>query len=206
MAPFPTASLARPGDAHGQRQLQRHSLWLLWTASELRSRPPHAICSREQAPTLVTHRAKDRPLGRCFRHLVENVGTGEHGLSAWLVITTGIDALRSRLGPAGRAECVERGESGFQFGHGGVCLRLLTANLLAYAGEDSSPPGKRPSNTGTPAAPSGAGQWLAGVARPDLWIGWGEKGRFGWRPQPWAVIARVHDAQQSKEAGSRRWT
>ena len=177
-------------------------LWLLWTASEYVLATRDLAFLDEQVPTFPLYgptagkESVRKLLARCFRHLVENVGTGEHGLMRMLEDDWN-DALVMAWAQRVRAECVERGESVLNSAMAAYVLDYY-GQLLAYAGEDSSPARQKAEQHRNAARAQWTGKWLRRAwLGPTL--GWlGEKGLW-LEPQPWAVIGRVTTPQQSKE-------
>jgi len=177
-------------------------MWLLWAASE------YVLATRDVAfldeevrtfplygPTAGTESVR-RLLARCYRHLVEDVGTGEHGLMRMLEDDWN-DALVTAWAQRVRKECVERGESVLNSAMAAYVLDYY-GRLLAYAGEDSAPARQKAAEHRKAARAQWTGRWLRRAwLGPTL--GWlGEKGLW-LEPQPWAVIGGVTTPDQTRE-------
>jgi hypothetical protein len=171
-------------------------LWLLWAASEYVLATRDVAFLDEQLPTFPLYgpaagkESVHKLLVRCFRRLVDGVGTGEHGLMRMLEDDWN-DALVTAWAQRVRQECVERGESVLNSAMAAYVFDYY-GRMLAYVGYDSSAAlARRAAEEHRKAAHAQwNGQWLRRAwLGPTL--GWlGEKGLW-LEPQPWAVIGGV---------------
>jgi len=136
-------------------------------------------------------------LARCYRHLVEDVGTGEHGLMRMLQDDWN-DALVMSWAMRATKECVAKGESVLNSAMA-ACVFDYYARLLTFAGN-----GDKPATDARAKAAehrqAAAAQWNGAQLR-RAWLGptlgWlGEKGLW-LEPQPWAIIGGVTTPEQT---------
>ena len=172
-------------------------LWLLWTASE------YVLATRDRAlleekPT-ANQETVSKLLARTYRHLIEDVGVGEHGVMRMLNDDWN-DALVIFWGQRTLKETVAKGESVLNSAMAAWVFDYY-ARMLAYAGEDAAPVAhiRQRAEQHRKAARA---QWTGKCLR-RAWlgptVGWlGEKGLW-LEPQPWAIIGGVTDVAQSKE-------
>jgi hypothetical protein len=180
-------------------------LWLLWTASE------YVLATRdigfldEEIPTwpLKGPAASKAPvrqlLARCYKHLIDDVGVGEHGVMRMLNDDWN-DALVTFWGQRTMQETVAKGESVLNSAMAAWVFDYY-ARLLTYAREDASQIAqvrKKADENRLAARAQWTGKWLrrAWLGPTAGWLG--EKGLW-LEPQPWAIIGGVTDAAQTKE-------
>ena len=179
-------------------------LWLLWAASEYVLATRDKAFLAEEIPTWPVHgpaAGKEpvrRLLTRCFQHLIEDVGTGEHGLMRMLNDDWN-DALVIFWGQRTLKETVAQGESVLNSAMAAWVFDYY-ACMLAYAGEDAALR-ERARRKAEEHRQSARAQWTGKWLR-RAWIGptvgWlGEKGLW-LEPQPWAILGGVIDRAQSK--------
>ncbi len=179
-------------------------MWMLWTASEYVLATRDTAFLDEQIPTGLTDlRSTERKpasvralLARCYRHMVDDVGTGEHGVMKMLEDDWN-DALVTAWAQRVRKECVERGESVLNSAMAAYVFDYY-ARMLAFTGDEAgAAPIRQKADEHRKAARSQwTGQWLRRAwLGPTL--GWvGEKGLW-LEPQPWAVIGGITLPYQS---------
>jgi glycosyl hydrolase family 36 len=179
-------------------------LWLLWAASEyvLATRDTafldeeiHTWPLRGPAAGKATVR---NLLARCYQHLVDDVGVGEHGVMRMLNDDWN-DALVLFWGQRTMKETVEKGESVLNSAMAAWVFDYY-ARMLAYSGENAAPIAharQKAEENRKAARAQWTGKWLRRAWLGPT-VGWlGEKGLW-LEPQPWAIIGGVTDAQQSK--------
>ena len=177
-------------------------MWLLWAASEYVLATRDVAFLDEQVATFPLYgptagkESVRNLLARCYRHLVEDVGIGEHGLMKMLEDDWN-DALVTAWAQRVRKECVEQGESVLNSTMAAYVFDYY-ARMLAYGGQDSAAARQKAEEHRKAARAQWTGKWLRRAwLGPTL--GWlGEKGLWI-EPQPWAVIGGVTTPDQTKE-------
>jgi hypothetical protein len=180
-------------------------LWLLWAASEYVLATRDLAFLDEQIPTFPLYgptagkETVRNLLARCFRHLVEDVGTGEHALMRMLADDWN-DALVTGWALRARRECVERGESVLNSAMAAYVFDHY-ARMLRYAADVSAVQARarqKAEEHRAAARSQWTGKWLRRAwLGPTL--GWlGEQGLW-LEPQPWAVIGGVTTPEQTRE-------
>jgi cellobiose phosphorylase len=180
-------------------------LWLLWAASEyvlaIRDKAflDEQVCAYPPYGPTAGKESVGKLLARCYRHLVEDVGTGKHGLMRMLQDDWN-DAIVSLYAQKARKECVEQGESVLNSAMATYVFDYY-ARMLSYAGYDPDlvADARRRSGEHRKAAQT---QWTGKWFR-RAWLGptlgWlGEKGLW-LEPQPWAIIGGITSAEQAQE-------
>ncbi len=178
-------------------------LWLLWAASEYVLATRDRAFLDEEIPAWPLRGPAARQetvrnlLARCFKHLVEDVGVGEHGLMRMLNDDWN-DALVLFWGQRSMKETVAKGESVLNSAMAAWVFDYY-ARMLIYSGGDAAPIAQARQKAGENRKAAGA-QWTRKWLR-RAWlgptVGWlGEKGLW-LEPQPWAIIAGAITAQQS---------
>lgn len=179
-------------------------LWLLWAASEYVLATRDTAFLDEEVPTwpLRGSSAGKEPvrklLARCYQHLIEDVGTGEHGVMRMLNDDWN-DALVLFWGQRNLKETVEKGESVLNSAMAAWVFDYY-ARMLGYAGGGPAAvaQAKQKAEENRKAARAQwTGKWLKRAWLGPT-VGWlGEKGLW-LEPQPWAILGGVTDAEQSK--------
>jgi hypothetical protein len=177
-------------------------MWLLWVASE------YLLATRdvEFLDSVVTAvygasagRASVRSLlARCFRHLVDDVGTGEHGLMRMLHDDWNDGLVGTWVPPNLLHEVVEKSESVLNSAMAAYVFDYY-ARMLAWAGEDARTTQSIRAKAEQHRAAVRA-QWTGTWFR-RAWLGptlgWlGEKGLWI-EPQPWAILGGIASAEQT---------
>ena len=181
-------------------------MWLLWAASE------YVLATRDLAFLNEQIRAfhviggighylavKDL-LALCYRHLIEDVGTGQHGLMRMLHDDWNDALVQGWVPGKNLDECLEKGESVLNSAMAAYVFDRY-ALLIDYAGLDR----KMAASIRTKAGEHRKGvaaQWTGKWFR-RAWLGptlgWlGEKSLW-LEPQPWAIISGAADATQTNE-------
>jgi hypothetical protein len=177
-------------------------LWLLWTASE------YVLATRDRAfldaPIPVwpgrsgASQATVRSLlDRAYRHLVEQVGRGEHGLMRMLEDDWN-DALVTGWAQRAHKECVEQGESVLNSAMAAYVFDYY-ARLLAYAGADpkAAAAARHEAELHRQAV---RGQWTGSWFR-RAWLGpalgWLGQDSLWLEPQPWAILGGAVSEEQT---------
>jgi len=179
-------------------------LWLLWTASGyvLATRDLEFLNERIPALFSATAGRTDTVRGlleRCYRHQVDHVGVGEHGIVRMLADDWN-DGLLATWGQSAFAECVEKGESVLNAAMSAWVFDEY-ARLLRYAG-DSAGLHERASKSAERDRQATRAQWN-GKWFKRAWLG----PKLGWlgdstlwvEPQPWAILGGVTSAEQARE-------
>ena len=171
-------------------------LWLLWAASE------YVLATRDTAflDERIHGQAPVRELlARCFRHLVDDVGPGEHGVMRMLNDDWN-DALVLFWGSHTMKETIAKGESVLNSAMAAWVFDYYAA-LLAYAGGDAGQAAQirqKADENRKAARAQWTGKWLrrAWLGPTAGWLG--EKGLW-LEPQPWGILGGVTDAEQTRE-------
>ncbi|MGA2852344.1 MAG: hypothetical protein ABSE46_25335, partial [Terracidiphilus sp.] len=179
-------------------------LWLLWTASEyvLATRDVGFLDERIPARFSATAGRTEsvgKLLERCYRHQVEHVGVGEHGIVRMLADDWN-DGLLATWAQSAMGEAIEKGESVLNAAMGAWVFDEY-ARMLKYAGDGSGLSKEARMSAQLNRVAAGAqwnGKWLK-----RAWLG----PKLGWlgdetlwiEPQPWAILGGVTSAEQSRE-------
>ena len=179
-------------------------LWLLWVASEYVLATRDTAFLDEEIPTwpLRGPAAGREPvrklLARCYRHLVEDVGVGEHGVMRMLNDDWN-DALVIFWGQRTLKETVAKGESVLNSAMAAWVFDYY-ARMLTYAGQDAAQIAhvrQKAEENRQAARAQWTGKWLRRAWLGPT-VGWlGEKGLW-LEPQPWAIVGGVTDAEQTR--------
>jgi len=179
-------------------------LWLLWTASEyvLATRDVSFLDERIAAKFSATAGRTEsvrKLLERCYRHQVNDVGVGEHGIVRMLADDWN-DGLLSTWAQSAMGEAIEKSESVLNAAMGAWVFDEY-ARMLRYAGDGSGLSKEATMSAQLNRVAAGAqwnGKWLK-----RAWLG----PKLGWlgdetlwiEPQPWAILGGVTSAEQSRE-------
>jgi hypothetical protein len=179
-------------------------LWLLWTASE------YVLATRDLAfldeqipswplygPTKSTETVRNL-LTRCYRHQVDQVGVGEHGIARMLNDDWN-DGLLGTFATKAFKEAAEKGESVLNSAMSAWVFDYY-AHLLTYAGENAEMIAHvREHSAGNRQAASK--QWTGKWFR-RAWLGptlgWLGENTLWLEPQPWAIVGGVTTTEQSR--------
>ena len=179
-------------------------LWLLWTASEyvLATRDVGFLDERIPARFSATAGQTEsvrKLLERSYRHQVDHVGVGEHGVVRMLADDWN-DGLLATWAQSAMGEAIEQGESVLNAAMGAWVFDEY-ARMLRYAGDGSGvaeEATKSAERDRVAARAQWNGKWLK-----RAWLG----PKLGWlgdetlwiEPQPWAILGGVTSAEQSRE-------
>jgi hypothetical protein len=178
-------------------------LWLLWTASEyvLATRDVDFLKEEIRARFSATEGRTDTVrnlLARCFRHQVEDVGVGQHGVVRMLNDDWN-DGLLFTFAALSFREVAETGESVLNSAMSAWVFDEY-ARMLRFAGDDSGL-GEKAKASAEKDREATRAQWNGKWFR-RAWMG--EK--LGWlgettlwiEPQPWAMLAGAASAEQGR--------
>jgi hypothetical protein len=168
-------------------------MWLLWVTSEyVLATRDRAFLDEEITPVYGPNPAKEtvrKLLDRCYRHLVEDVKTGEHGLMRMLQDDWNDALVMGWVSEKSLHECLEQGESVLNSAMAPYVFDHY-ARLLTYSGGD---PGlaaeiRRHAEEHRQAVRlQWTGKWFrrAWLGPSQGWLG--EKGMW-LEPQPWTIM------------------
>jgi hypothetical protein len=179
-------------------------LWLLWTASE------YVLATRDLSfldeqipswplygPTRQTETVRNL-LARCYRHQVDQVGVGEHGIARMLNDDWN-DGLLGTFAQKAFKECVKQGESVLNSAMSAWVFDYY-ARMLGYGGQgvDTIPQIRLTAAAHRNAASK---QWTGKWFR-RAWLGptlgWIGESTLWIEPQPWAIVSGVTTPEQSR--------
>jgi hypothetical protein len=186
-------------------------LWLIWVVCEyvlatrdVRFLDSEVVTVYGSDPNAIRGEGSGRDtvrnlLARCYKHLTQDVKTGEHGLMRMLQDDWNDALVPAWVRQSDVKECVEKGESVVNSAMAAYVFDYY-ARMLAYAGDGEHviAPIRVMAEQHRAAV---RGQWTGNWFR-RAWlgadIGWlGEKCMWI-EPQPWALISRITDEQQTK--------
>jgi hypothetical protein len=178
-------------------------LWLIWAVCE------YILGTRDvrflDSDVVTVYGANARRdsvrnlLSRCYKHLINDVKLGEHGLMRMLQDDWN-DALVNAWVPQSDAkECVEKGESVLNSAMAAYVFDYY-ARMLAYAGDDeriTTPIRRKAEEHRVAVRAQWNGKWFR-----RAWLG----PTYGWlgekcvwiEPQPWAIIGRTASEEQTR--------
>ena len=177
-------------------------LWLLWVASEyvLATRDLSFLDSK--VVTIYGVRTEGETvrnlLTRCYRHLVDDVKTGQHGLMRMLRDDWNDGLVNAWVPQVSQQECVENSESVLNSAMAAYVFDYY-ASMLTYTGVDAkfaSEVRQKAEDHRDAVQKQWTGKWFKRAwLGPTL--GWlGEKGLW-LEPQPWAMISGATSADQT---------
>jgi len=179
-------------------------LWLLWTASEYVLATRDTAFLEERIP--VYPRQEPNPadptvrelLGRSFRHLVEGIGSGKHGVMRLSNGDWNDEVVVAYAPREQREEIRKEGESVLNAAMASYVLEHY-ARMLAYAGDSKAADeaGARAEAQRRSVQAQWAGQWFRRAWLGPK-VGWIGEDHLWLEPQPWAVIGGAATAQQRK--------
>ena len=177
-------------------------MWLLWAASEyiLGTRDLRFLDS-EIVTVYGAKAGRDSVrnlLARCYKHVVEEVKTGEHGLMRMLQDDWNDALVQAWVPAASVEECREKGESVLNSAMAAYVFDYY-ARMLIYAGDDGSiatPIQKKAEEHRVAVRAQWTGKWFkrAWLGPAPGWLG--EKGMWI-EPQPWTLIAKITSEEQT---------
>ena len=177
-------------------------LWLLWTVSEyILATRDTAFLDSEIVPVYGQQgRGPVRGLlARCYKHLVEDVKTGQHGLMRMLHDDWNDALVPGWVPQASLQDCIEKGESVLNSAMAGYVFDYY-ALMLTYAGDDgrlTSPIRRKAEEHRSAVRQQWTGKWFrrAWLGPTQGWLG--EKGLWI-EPQPWTIIAGITSEEQTR--------
>jgi hypothetical protein len=175
-------------------------LWLLWTASEYILATRDRAFLEEKIPVRLSQGDSVRNLlARCYRHVVKDVGVGEHGLMRMLNDDWN-DALVAFWAQKAMGECVEKGESVLNSAMAAWVFDCY-AEMLRFADVDADLAAQVTASANQHRKAAGeqwTGQWLRRAwLGPTL--GWTREKSLWLEPQPWAILGRAVDASRADQ-------
>jgi len=192
---MPMPVIFRPSD---------QQLWLLWLASEYVLATRDTAFLREELPTYPLYGPKAGKatvrdlLARCYRQLVEVIGTGEHGLMRLSNGDWNDNAVVGFVPPNLFEEVRKRAESVLNAAMATYVLDHY-ARLLDYVGDASAAAEARARAEAQRQAVRAqwTGQWFRRAwLTPEL--GWIGEDQIWLEPQPWAIIGGAATPQQAR--------
>lgn len=177
-------------------------LWLLWVTSE------YVLATRDvgfldaEVVTIYGVRAGAvtvrELLAHCYRHLVDDVKTGQHGLMRMLRVDWNDGLENSWVPLASQQECVEKSESVLNSAMAAYVFDYY-ALMLTYAGDEgriSSGIREQAEKHRNAVQQQWTGKWFrrAWLGPTPGWLG--EKGLWI-EPQPWAMLSGAASEEQT---------
>jgi Glycosyl hydrolase 36 superfamily, catalytic domain len=177
-------------------------MWLLWAVSE------YVLATRDvgflDSEVVTLYGDKPEPasvrnlLARCYRHLTDDVRTGEHGLMRMLQDDWNDALVNAWTTQSQSPEVVEKGESVLNSAMAAYVFDFY-ARMLKHAGEDErliSPILQKADEHRRAVQKQWTGKWFrrAWLGPSDGWLG--EKCMWI-EPQPWALIAGITSEEQT---------
>jgi len=177
-------------------------MWLLWAVSEyvLAVRDVRFLDSDVVPVYGQQERATVRALlARCYKHLTDDVKTGQHGLMRMLRDDWNDALVNAWITQPGIKECEEQGESVLNSAMAAYVFDYY-ARMLTYAGEEeraTTPIRARAEQHRAAVREQWTGKWFRRAwLGPTL--GWlGEKGMWI-EPQPWTLISGITNEEQTR--------
>jgi cellobiose phosphorylase len=177
-------------------------LWLLWTASEYVLATRDLAFLDEQITSPLPNAAPRTDtvrnlLARCYRHQVDQVGVGKHGVARMLNDDWN-DGLLGTFATMAFKEAAEKGESVLNSAMSAWVFDYY-ARMLSFAGQsaDAIPQIRQTAASHRQAASK---QWTGKWFR-RAWLGptlgWLGESTMWIEPQPWAIVAGVTTPDQS---------
>lgn len=179
-------------------------LWLLWTASEYVLATRDVDFLNEKIPTLLSATSGRTEtvrtlLERCYRHQVNDVGVGDHGVMHMLADDWN-DGLLYTWAQSAIKQCIEQGESVLNSAMAAWVFDYY-ARMLDYAGGSSSM-AKEVRRIAEQHREAVQAQWNGKWFR-RAWLGQ----KLGWlgdstlwiEPQPWAILSGAATDAQSRQ-------
>jgi hypothetical protein len=176
-------------------------LWLLWTVSEyvLATRDVGFLDSDVVPAYGQQERATVRALlARCYKHLTDDVKTGEHGLMRMLHDDWNDALVPGWVPQTSLDECVEKSESVLNSAMAAYVFDYY-ALVLTYAGDEERSVSLirvKAEEHRNAVQKQWTGKWFrrAWLGPTQGWLG--EKGMWI-EPQPWAILGRIASEEQT---------
>jgi hypothetical protein len=178
-------------------------MWLIWAVSEyvLATRDVRFLDS-EVGTVYGESAGRDSVrnlLARCYRHLTDDVGTGEHGLMRMLQDDWNDALVNAWTTQAEAKEVVEKGESVLNSAMAAYVFDYY-AHMLTYAGGDQRltlPIWQKVEEHRRAVRAQWTGEWFrrAWLGPTDGWLG---ENCMWIEPQPWAIIGGSANLEQTR--------
>ena len=190
---MPMPSAYDPGD---------QEMWLLWAASEyvLATRDKafldeKIVPYRNQAASASDPTVRDL-LARAYTHLVNEIGTGQHGLLKMLMGDWNDTIVRGRVAEKYMPEVHQQGESVLNSAMASYVLDFY-GRMLDYAGEKQAAQESRDNADVQRKAVQQVwtGKWFRRAWLGES-LGWVGDDRLWLEPQPWAIIGAAASPEQ----------
>jgi hypothetical protein len=181
-------------------------MWLLWVTSEYVLATRDVAFLSEEVPTYPLYgptagkESVRNLLARCFRHLIRDVGVGEHGIMRMLMDDWTDALVLEHVPPKLRDEYLRAGESTLNSAMATYVFDFY-ARMLTYAGGDAelAAEARRQAEEQRKAVRA---QWIGRWFR-RAWLGptlgWVGEDSLWIEPQPWAIIGGVTSPEQARE-------
>ncbi len=177
-------------------------LWLLWLSSEYVLATRDRAFLEEELPTYPIYGRKagkarvKELLARCYNHLVNITGTGEHGLQRISNGDWNDGMVHGFVPPKLVREVQKQGESVLNAAMATFVLELY-AQLLTYMGEVelAKDTKKRAEAQRKAIRAQWIGKWFKRAWLTEV-LGWVGVDELWLEPQPWTIIGGVADAEQ----------
>lgn len=186
-------------------------MWLIWAVSEyilatrdVRFLDSEIVTMYGPDPNALRGEGAGRDtvrnlLARCYKHLTDDVKTGQHGLMRMLQDDWNDALVTAWVPPADMKECLEQGESVLNSAMAAYVFDYY-AHMLTYTGEQdgvTSPIRVTAEQHRAAVRGQWAGKWFR-----RAWLG-ADMGWLGekcmWlEPQPWTLIGNITDPEQTK--------
>jgi hypothetical protein len=183
-------------------------LWLLWAASEYMLATRDTPFLDEELTTYPIYGSPARSqsvrslLAQCYRHMVENVGTGTHKLIRMLRDDWADGLERATVPENMRADCALVSESVLNSAMASYVFDYY-ARMLSYAGADHTlvKDARQKAEENRQAVRwQWTGRWFRRAwLGPQL--GWVGEDAIWLSPQPWAIVGGVTTPEQNRELG-----
>jgi hypothetical protein len=179
-------------------------LWVLWLASEYVLATRDAAFLDEllpdypQAGVITKQRTVLDSLDLCFRHLTEQIGTGQHGLQRLLNGDWNDSIVVNRLTPAQVAEITAHGESVLNAAMATYVFDLY-ARLLTSLGHTQ--PAELARSKAEAQRSAVRAQWNGRWFRRAWFgneLGWTGEQQLWLEPQPWAILGQCTTPSQAR--------
>ena len=195
--------MTMPGDVDNASDLP---LWVLWVASEYVLATRDTSFLSEEIPTYPLYGPEARKesvrnlLARCYTHMVNDVGVGQHGIMRMLMDDLSDAIVGEHVPPKLRGECLRTGESTFNSAMAAYVFDFY-AKMLTFAGESNELAADAISRAEAQRSATRA-QWTGRWFR-RAWLGptlgWVGENSLWIEPQPWTIIGRVTSPEQARE-------
>ncbi len=181
-------------------------MWLLWVASEYVLATRDTAFLSDEVPTYPIYgptagrESVRNLLARCYRHIVKDVGVGEHGIMRMLMDDWADALVAEHVPPELRDEYLRSGESTLNSAMATYVFDFY-ARMLTYAGGDAGLAAEARHGAEEHRKAVRA-QWIGRWFR-RAWLGptlgWVGEDSLWIEPQPWTIIGGVTSSDQARE-------